>query len=101
MERAKKGTSQPASKRWLEYKPTNVDERTGPETGTETVEARMDAISRACEEMDRTPRSAVQMCHEQGKTAVYLSKDKKHIVEEPPHGPITHKRLTTEQDRQR
>ena len=29
------------------------------------------------------------MCHEQGKTAVYLSEDKTCIVEHPPHGPIT------------
>ena len=29
------------------------------------------------------------MCHRQGKTAVYLSKDKRYIIEHPPHGPIT------------
>ena len=28
------------------------------------------------------------MCHEQGKTAVYLSDDGKYLVEHPPHGPI-------------
>ena len=34
------------------------------------------------------PGSGIAMCHEQGKTAVYLSKDKTCIVEHPPHGPI-------------
>ena len=40
-------------------------------------------------EMARTPGSGIAMCHEQGKTAVYLSEDKTCIVEHPPHGPIT------------
>jgi len=40
-------------------------------------------------EMGRTPGSGIAMCHEQGKTAVYLSEDKTCIVEHPPHGPIT------------
>lgn len=41
--------------------------------------------------IDRTtqPGSGIAMCHEQGKTVVYLSKDKTCIVEHPPHGPIT------------
>ena len=39
--------------------------------------------------MARTPGSGVAMCHEQGKTAVYLSEDGRYIVEHPPHGPIT------------
>ena len=38
-------------------------------------------------EMARTPGSGIAMCHEQGKTAVYLSEDKMCIVEHPPHGP--------------
>ena len=47
-------------------------------------------ISRAVAESTQTPRSGITMCHRQGKTAVYLSKDKTHIVEHPPHGPIRH-----------
>ena len=40
-------------------------------------------------QMQQTPGSGVAMCHAQGKTAVYLSRDRKYIVEHPPHGPIT------------
>ena len=40
-------------------------------------------------QMQQTPGSGVAMCHAQGKTAVYLSRDHKYIVEHPPHGPIT------------
>ena len=39
--------------------------------------------------MDRTPDSAVKMCHTQGKTAVYRTDDGKWLVEQAPHGPIT------------
>ena len=41
------------------------------------------------EQMDRSPDSGIAMCHAQGKTAVYVSEDRQHIVEHPPHGPIT------------
>ena len=44
--------------------------------------------------MERTPGSGVAMCHAQGKTAVYLSRDGKDIVEHPPHGPITRSPVT-------
>ena len=40
-------------------------------------------------QMEQTPGSGVAVCHAQGKTAVYLSRDRKYIVEHPPHGPIT------------
>ena len=40
-------------------------------------------------QMQRTPGSGVAMCHAQGKAAVYLSRDRKYLVEHPPHGPIT------------
>lgn len=40
-------------------------------------------------QMQQTPGSGVAMCHAQGKTAVYLSGDRKYIVEHPPHGPMT------------
>ena len=48
----------------------------------------MDAIFKQMDEMERTPRSSVTMCHEQGKTAIYVSDDKQYIIEEPPHGSI-------------
>ena len=50
----------------------------------------MDAIFKEMDEMERTPRSGVTMCHEQGKTAVYVSDDKQYIINEPPHGPVRH-----------
>ena len=50
--------------------------------------AMIDAIFAQIEKMERTPRSGVAMCHRQGKTAVYLSDDRKYIIEEPPHGPL-------------
>ena len=40
-------------------------------------------------QMQQTPGSGVAMCHAQGKTAVYLSRDHRYIVEHPPHGLIT------------
>ena len=36
--------------------------------------------------MDGEPGSGVRMCHEQGKTAVYLSDDGRYIVEHEPSG---------------
>ena len=38
-----------------------------------------------------TPGSGVQMCHRQGKTAVYLSADRRHIIHHAPDGTIEHK----------
>ena len=48
----------------------------------------MHAIFEQLDQMERTPRSGVTMCHEQGKTAIYVSDDKQYIIEEPPHGSI-------------
>lgn len=48
----------------------------------------MDAIFERIDEMERTPGSGIAMCHQQGKTAVYVSGDRKYLVEHPPHGPI-------------
>ena len=47
------------------------------------------ALHKSIIEMMQTKGSGVAMCHEQGKTAVYLSEDERWIVEHPPHGPIT------------
>ena len=70
-------------------------QREPPATGAagELAPLLIDAIRQDMEEMRRTPRSGVKMCHEQGKTAVYLSADKQYIVHEPPNGPITRRRL--------
>ena len=46
----------------------------------------MNGIFRQIDKMGRTPRSGVTMCHRQCKTAVYLSDDRRFIIEEPPHG---------------
>lgn len=48
----------------------------------------MDAISKRIDEMERTPGSGIAMCHQQGKTAVYVSEDRKYLVEHPPHGTV-------------
>lgn len=72
-----------APRRWDDRKPLKAKTGRAP-----VVTRRMQAISELLEEMARTPASGVRMCHEQGKTAVYLSDDGKDIVEHPPHGPI-------------
>ena len=45
--------------------------------------------------MSEEPGSGVRMCHEQGKTAVYLSNDGRSIVEHEPNGLIRHLPLDT------
>ena len=49
----------------------------------------MEAIRAETRRMEREPGSNVAMCHEQGKTAVYLSDDGRHIVRHAPDGTIT------------
>ena len=46
--------------------------------------------------MSEEPGSGVRMCHEQGKTAVYLSKDGRSIVEHEPNGVIRYLPLDTD-----
>ena len=46
--------------------------------------------------MSEQAGSAVRMCHEQGKTAVYLSHDGRSIVEYDPHGIIRRVPLDTD-----
>ena len=72
-------------------RPTPKDpiENIQPDVSDENDE-REHRMEQSIAEMARTPGSGIAMCHEQGKTAVYLSKDKTCIVEHPPHGPITH-----------
>ena len=60
-----------------------TDKRSGAE------EFVMDPLSAAIARMERTPNSGITMCHRQGKTAVYMSRDRKHIIEHAPDGTIT------------
>lgn len=60
-----------------------------PPDGSDENDERERRMEQSIAEMARTPGSGIAMCHEQGKTAVYLSEDKTCIVEHPPHGPIT------------
>ena len=47
-------------------------------------------LERDIERMSESEGSGVHMCHEQGKTAVYLSSDGSCIVEHEPSGTIRH-----------
>lgn len=53
-----------------------------------TATARPQTIVDLIRTMEDVPDSGIAMCHEQGKTAVYLSDDRTRIIEHPPHGPI-------------
>ena len=57
-------------------------------TPTPSGSGMTDAILERIDAMERTPKSGVAMCHKQGKTAVYVSKDRKYLIEHPPHGPV-------------
>ena len=59
---------------------------TDPVRLREAAEALDQEIRAMCAE----PGSGVRMCHEQGKTAVYLSRDGRYIVEHEPNGTIRH-----------
>ena len=70
--------------------PTPNDPFASPQPdASDENDARDRRLEQSIAEMARTPGSGVAMCHEQGKTAVYLSEDKTCIVEHPPHGPVT------------
>ena len=47
------------------------------------------ALERDIQAMSEEPGSGVRMCHEQGKTAVYLSDDGQFIVEHGPNGAVS------------
>ena len=53
------------------------------------AEHAMKAIRAEMRRMEHEPGSSIKMCHEQGKTAVYLSDDGSHIVHHAPDGTIT------------
>ncbi|MDE0711021.1 MAG: hypothetical protein OXH60_02690 [Rhodospirillales bacterium] len=57
-------------------------------TPTPSRSSMTDANLERIDEMGRTPKSGVAMCHKQGKTAIYVSKDRKYLIEHPPHGPV-------------
>ncbi len=50
----------------------------------------MNDLDKAIRAMSEEPGSGVRMCHEQGKTAVYLSHDRQSIIEHEPDGTIRH-----------
>ena len=58
--------------------------------GTSSPERRNSAgtLEDDIRKMSEEPGSGVQMCHAQGKTAVYLSDDEMFIVEHEPEGTI-------------
>ena len=45
-----------------------------------------EALDHDIKTMSEEPGSGVRMCHEQGKTAVYLSRDGRFVIEQEPHG---------------
>ena len=49
-----------------------------------------DELDRRIREMAAEPDAGVRMCHEQGKTAVYLSDDGNSIVHHAPDGTVRH-----------
>ena len=61
----------------------------GAHAGRGGGEAGARRIETSLERMARTPGSSIAMCHAQGKTAVYLSSDKRFIVEHTPDGTVT------------
>ena len=70
------------SERWANWTPPADSENRGAQASPQSLDGLI-------EQMDRTADSGVAMCHAQGKTAVYVSEDRRHIVEHPPHGPVT------------
>ena len=55
-------------------------------------------LRRDIKKMSENEGSGVQMCHEQGKTAVYLSSDGSCIVEHEPNGTVRYLALQTVSD---
>lgn len=80
----------PSGDRLTPARPERHRRRIGPTAASPALSgpAMMDAIARQVDEMERTPGSGIAMCHQQGKTAVYVSEDRKYLVEHPPHGVI-------------
>ena len=67
---------------------TNESQEGSGRGGAAEADDHARGLRAAIRRMEQTPDSGIAMCHRQGKTAVYLSDDKTHIVEHPPHGPI-------------
>ena len=63
-----------------------------PDGTSPTRSAATDALARRLREMSEQPGSSVRMCHEQGKTAVYLSRDGRWLVHHAPDGTIRYQR---------
>lgn len=62
---------------------------------TESGDEAPDPLGTRIRELSRTRGSSVEMCHAQGKTAVYLSDDGLDLISHPPNGTITKNRLRT------
>ena len=52
-----------------------------------------DPLGARIRELSRTRGSSVEMCHAQGKTAVYLSDDGLDLISHPPNGTIAKNRF--------
>ena len=65
---------------------------TASRDGTTTAPSEpIDDLGRRIREMSEEPGSGVRMCHEQGKTAVYLSEDGQWLIEHESNGTIRRK----------
>ena len=84
---------QTSSEQWASWTPPANSEK-------RATNAPPQSLDELIEQMDRTPNSGIAMCHAQGKTAVYVSEDRRHIVEHPPHGPITRRQRDSGTSRQ-
>lgn len=62
-------------------------------TTTEPGHEAPDPLGTRIRELSRTRGSSVEMCHAQGKTAVYLSDDGLDLISHPPNGTIAKNRL--------
>ncbi len=70
------------------HKLSGKQKRTSRETRDRAIPRPVEALIEHAREQAADPQSGVTMCHRQGKTAVYLSQDRRYIVEHPPHGPV-------------
>ena len=68
----------------------NTPEMTSSRDWSDPAQRRRAAagLERDIERMSGEQGSGVRMCHEQGKTAVYLSSDGRYIIEHEPNGAI-------------
>lgn len=70
------------------HQSTGKHKRNSPETRDQAIPRPVEALIKHARKQADDPQSGITMCHRQGKTAVYLSQDRRYIVEHPPHGPV-------------